>query len=190
MNCHTPTENSRQATDEDGARSYAGTQSRSRTSFESNHRKIPMTVPSRAGRTNPAPPEKEATSGVQSPTMPQVRSVLDLTTVSQHTTMYASMFETLNRSLETVIITLSNSTERGERSRRTHKKPKSYKDESDGCIDTWIEVMKLHFQEENLSRKQECSALTGSLESTALSCVMAKRTNERVIGCTGASSYG
>ena len=25
------------------------------------------------------------------------------------------------------------------------------KDESDGCIDTWIEVMKLHFEEEDLS---------------------------------------
>ena len=67
----------------------------------------------------------------------------------------------------------------GERSRRTLKKPKSYKDESDGCIDTWIEVMKLHFEEENLSKKQECRALTSNLEGTALSCVMAKRANER-----------
>ena len=38
------------------------------------------------------------------------------------------------------------------------KKPKSYKGESDGCIGTWIEVMKLHFEEEGLSKKQECSA--------------------------------
>ena len=89
------------------------------------------------------------------------------------------MFEPLNRSLETFITKLSKSTERGERSRRTLKKPKSYKDESDGCIDTWIEVMKLHFEEENLSKKQECSALTSNLEGTALSCVMAKRANER-----------
>ena len=65
------------------------------------------------------------------------------------------------------------------RSRRTRKKTKSYKDESDGCIDTWIEVMKLHFEEENLSKKQECSALTSNLEGTALNCVMAKRANER-----------
>ena len=55
--------------------------------------------------------------------------------------MYASMFEPLNRSLETFITKLSESTEREERSRRTLKKPKSNKDESDGCIDTWIEVM-------------------------------------------------
>ena len=59
------------------------------------------------------------------------------------------------------------------------EKPKSYKDESDGCIDTWIEVMRLHFEEESLSKKQECSALTSNLEGTALNCVMAKRTNER-----------
>ena len=32
---------------------------------------------------------------------------------------------------------------------------------------------------EILSKKQECSALTSNLEDTALSCVMAKRTNER-----------
>ena len=39
--------------------------------------------------------------------------------------------------------------------------------------------MKLHFEEENLSKKQECSALTSNLEGTALSCVMAKKTNIR-----------
>ena len=88
--------------------------------------------------------------------------------------MYASLFEPLNKSFETFITKLSKSTEKGERSRRTLKKTKSYKDESDGYIDTWIEVMKLHFAEENLSKKQECSALTSNL-----SCVMAKRTNER-----------
>ena len=93
--------------------------------------------------------------------------------------MYASMFEPLNRSVEIFITKLSKSTERGERSRRTLKKPKSYKDESDGCIDTWIEVTKLHFEEESLSKKQECSALTSNLEGTALNCVMAKRANER-----------
>ena len=93
--------------------------------------------------------------------------------------MYASIIEPLNRSLEAFITKLSKSAERGERSRRTLKKPKSFKDESDGCIDTWIEVMKLHFEEENLSKKQECSALTTNLEGTALSSVMAKKINER-----------
>ena len=93
--------------------------------------------------------------------------------------MYASTFEPLNRSLETLITKLSKSTERGERSRRTLKKPKSYKDGSDSCIDTWIEMVELHFEEENLSKKQECSALTSNLEDTALNCVMAKRANEK-----------
>ena len=63
--------------------------------------------------------------------------------------MYASMLEPLNISLETFITKLSKSTERGERSRRTLTKPKSYKEESDGCIDTWIQLMKLQFEEEN-----------------------------------------
>ena len=40
-------------------------------------------------------------------------------------------------------------------------------------------MIKLHFEEDNLSKKQECSALTSNLEGTALSCVMAKWTNER-----------
>ena len=39
--------------------------------------------------------------------------------------------------------------------------------------------MELHFEEENLSKKQESSALTSDLEGTALSCVMAKRTDAR-----------
>ena len=59
------------------------------------------------------------------------------------------------------------------------KKPRCYKDESDGCIDTWIEVMKLHFEEEDLSERQECSAITSNLEGTALNCVMAKKQNQR-----------
>ena len=75
-------------------------------------------------RTNPVPPEADATPETRLPTVPQVSSVPDLTTVSQDTTMYASMFEPLNRSLETFITKLSKSTERGERSRRTLKKPK------------------------------------------------------------------
>ena len=37
----------------------------------------------------------------------------------------------------------------------------------------------MQFEEENLSKKQECSAMTSNLEGTALSCEMAKKTNER-----------
>ena len=163
-----PRERSRQANDGDGAGNYAGAQQSSRTNYESRNRERPRAATSRPGWTNPVPPEANATPETRLPTMPQVRSMPDLTMVSQDTTMYASMFEPLNRSLETFITKLSKSTERRERSRRTLKKPKTYKDESDGCIDTCIEVMKLHFQEENLSKKQECSALTSNLEGTAL----------------------
>ena len=178
-----PRERSRHANVGDGTGSNTRAQQGSRTNYEPRNKERPRAAPQRPGWTNPVPPEADATPETRLPTVPQVSSVPDLTTVSQDTTMYASMFEPLNRSLETFITKLSKSTERGERSRRTLKKPKSYKDESDGCIDTWIEVMKLHFEEENLSKKQECSALTSNLEGTALSCVMAKRANERDSAC-------
>ena len=159
-----PKERSHLANDRDGARSYAGAQPSSRTKYEPSHRKQTR---SRGSGCYPGDTIAHCTT---SP---------NLTTVSQDTTIYASMFEPLNRSFETFITKLSKSIERGERSKRTLENPKSYKDESDGCIDTWIEVMKLHFEQENLSKKQECSALTSNLEGTALSCVMAKRTIER-----------
>ena len=140
--CSNPRERSRHANDGDGTGSNARAQQGSRTNYEPRNKDRPRAAPSRPGWTNPVPPEADATPETRLPTVPQVSSVPDLTTVSQDTTMYASMFEPLNRSLETFITKLSKSTERGERSRRTLKKPKSYKDESDGCIDTWIEVMK------------------------------------------------
>ena len=135
-------ERSRHANNGDGTGSNARAQQISRTNYEPRNKERPRAAPSRPCWTNPVPPEADATPETRLPTVPQVGSVPDLTTVSQDTTMYASMFEPLNRSLETFITKLSKSTERGERSRRTLKKPKSYKDESDGCIDTWIEVMK------------------------------------------------
>ena len=61
----------------------------------------------------------------------------------------------------------------------THATGRCYKEESDGCIDIWIEVMKLHFEEEDLSERQECSALTSYLEGIALNCVMAKKQYQR-----------
>ena len=91
----------------------------------------------------------------------------------------ATAFDALNRSLKTFLARLSRSNERSEKSRRVFNKPRCYKDESDGCIDTWIEVMKLHFEEEDLSERQECSALTSNLEGTALNCVMAKKQYQR-----------
>ena len=98
---------------------------------------------------------------------------------SRGATAMATAFEPLNRSLETFLTRLSRTNERSENSRRVFKKPRCYKDESDGCIDTWIEVMKLHFEEEDLSERQKCSALTSNLEGIALNCVMAKKQNQR-----------
>ena len=98
---------------------------------------------------------------------------------SRDATAMATAFEPLNRSLETFLTRLSRTNERSEKSRRVFEKPRCYKDESDGCIDTWIEVMKLHFEEEDLSERQECSALTSNLEGTALNCVMAKKQYQR-----------
>ena len=98
---------------------------------------------------------------------------------SRDATAMTTAFEPLNRSLETFLTRLSRTNERSEQSRRVFKKPRCYEDESDGYIDTWIEVMKLHFEEEDLSERQECSALTSNLEGTALNCVMAKKQYQR-----------
>ena len=39
--------------------------------------------------------------------------------------------------------------------------------------------MKPHFEEEDLTQRQECSALTSNLGGTALNCVMAKKQYQR-----------
>ena len=91
----------------------------------------------------------------------------------------ATAFEPLNISLETFLTRLSRTNEGSEKSRRVFKKPRCSIDESDGCIDTWIEVMKLHFEEKDLLERQEWSALTSNLEGTALNCVMAKKQYQR-----------
>ena len=176
-------EDSCRVTDGSGTHSYAEAPPRSRTSFEPNHRERPRAAPSRAGWTNPISPEADTTSGARLPTGPHVRSVPDLTNVSHDTTLYASKFEPLNSSFEIFFKTKLSKSERVERSRRTLKKPKSFQHELDGCVDTWIELMKLQFEEENLSKKQECSSTTSNLEGTALRCVMAKRTNESSKSC-------
>ena len=76
----------------------------------------------------------------------------------------ATAFEPLNTSLETFLTRLSRTNERSEKSRCVYKKPRCYKDEYDGCIDTWIEVMKLHFEEEDLTERRNCSAVTNKLK--------------------------
>ena len=54
------------------------------------------------------------------------------------------------------------------------------KSDSDGCIDTWVEVMRLHLEQDNLNdERQACTAILSNLEGTALKCVVAKKEEER-----------
>ena len=55
--------------------------------------------------------------------------------LSRDATAMTTAFEPLNRSLEAILTRLSRTNERSEKSRIVFKKPRCYKDESDGCID-------------------------------------------------------
>ena len=90
---------------------------------------------------------------------------------------WASTWEMMNRALEVFATWNTDSSDRGSgKSRKTFKKPKRLKDDSDGCIDTWVEVMRLHLEQDNLNdERQACTAILSNLEGTALKCVMAKK---------------
>ena len=62
------------------------------------------------------------------------------------------------------------------KSRKTFNKPKKFKDDSDGCIVTWVEVMRLHLEQDNLNdERQPCTATLSNLEGTTLKCIVAKK---------------
>ena len=64
----------------------------------------------------------------------------------------------------------------GGKSGKTFKKPKEFKDNSDGRIDTWVEIMRIHLEQNNLNdEKKACTAKLINLESTATKCVVAKK---------------
>ena len=94
---------------------------------------------------------------------------------------WASTWEMMNRTLEAFTTRNTDSNDRREgKSRKTFKKPKEFKDDSDGCIDTWVEVMRLHLEQDNLNdERQACTAILSNLEGTALKCVVAKKEEER-----------
>ena len=94
---------------------------------------------------------------------------------------WASTWEMMNRTLEAFATRNTDSSDRGgNKSRKTFKKPKEFKDDSDGCIDTWVEVMRLHLEQDNLNdERQACTAILSNLEGTALKCVVAKKEEER-----------
>ena len=94
---------------------------------------------------------------------------------------WANTWEMMNRTLEAFATRNTNSSDRRDgKSRKTFKKPKEFKDDSDGCIDTWVEVMRLHLEQDNLNdERQACTAILSNLEGTALKCVVAKKEEER-----------
>ena len=94
---------------------------------------------------------------------------------------WASTWEMMNRTLEAFATRNTDSSDRRDgKSRKDFKKPKEFKDDSDGCIDTWVEVMRLHLEQDNLNdERQACTAILSNLEGTALKCVVAKKEEER-----------
>ena len=74
---------------------------------------------------------------------------------SRDATSMATAFESLNRSLETFRTMLFKTSDRSEKSRRVFKKLGCSEYEPNGCIDTWIEVMKLLSEEEDLTERQK-----------------------------------
>ena len=87
----------------------------------------------------------------------------------------------MNRTLEAFATRNTDSSDRGSnKSRKTFNKPKEFKDDSDGCIETWVEVMRLHLEQDNLNdERQAYTAILSNLEGTALKCVVAKKEEER-----------
>ena len=94
---------------------------------------------------------------------------------------WASTCEMMNRTLEAFATRNTGLIERGGgKSRKTFKKPEEFKDDSDGCIDTWVEVMRLQLEQDNLNdERQACPAILSNLEGRALKCVVAKKEEER-----------
>ena len=81
------------------------------------------------------------------------------TSVAPDTMTCAITWEMMNRTLEAFATRNTDSTDRGGgKSRKTFKKHKEFKDDSDGCIDIWVEVMRLHLQQGNLNdESQACT---------------------------------
>ena len=94
---------------------------------------------------------------------------------------WAITWEMMNRTLEAFATRNTDSSERGcYKSRKTFKKPKEFKDDLDGCIDTWVEIMRLHLKQDNLNNERQArTAILSNLEGTALKCVVVKKEEER-----------
>ena len=91
--------------------------------------------------------------------------------------MWASTWEMMNGTLEAFATRNTDSSDRGGgKSRKSFKKPKEIKDDSDECIDTWVEVMRLNLEQDNLNdERQGCTLKLSNLEGMALKCAVAKK---------------
>ena len=103
------------------------------------------------------------------------------TRVTPNAMTWTSTWEMMNRTLEAFAKRSTDLSDRGSgKSRKTFKKPKESKDDSDGCIDTWVGVMRLHLEQDNLNdERQACTAILSNLEGTSLKCVVANKEEER-----------
>ena len=103
------------------------------------------------------------------------------TNVAPDAMTWVTTWEMMNRTLEAFSTRNTDSSERGSgKSRKNFNKPKEFKNDSNSCIDTWVEFMRLNLKKDNLNDERlACTAILSNLEGTALKCVVAKKVEER-----------
>ena len=98
------------------------------------------------------------------------------TSITLDAITWASTWEMMNRALDAFASRTTDSS----KSRKTFKKPKKFTDDSDAGVKTWVEVMRLQLEQDNLNyERQACTAILSNLEGRALKCVVAKNEEER-----------
>ena len=116
---------------------------------------IPLPLPRGAASIGPEGGRTKMKSGTSNTTS----GLGDSTTsnnVGHDAMTWASTWEMMNRTFEAFATTKTDSSERGGgKSRKNYKKPKEFKDDSDGCIDTWIEVMRLDLEQDILNDERQ-----------------------------------
>ena len=122
---------------------------------------------------------KPVTRGESSNTTRISRDSSAHTSITPDAMTWASTWEKMNRTLEALATRNTDSTYRGGgKSRKTFSKPKEFKDGLDGFIDTWVEVMRLHLEQDILNdERHACTAILSNLET--LNGVVAKKEEER-----------
>ena len=112
----------------------------------SKRQSTPLPLPRDAASTEPGGGEAIMISGTANTTS----GPGDYTThnnMGPEVMTWASTWEMMNRTLEAFATRNIDSSDRGgNKSRKIFKKPKEFKDDSDGCIDNWVEVMRLHLE--------------------------------------------